>query len=52
MASKFLFAKSFATTALLAVVLALAIGFVKPGFTNDSLMRIVFLSQPTEKDLI
>ena len=31
MAIKFLFAKSFATTALLAVVLALAIGFVKPG---------------------
>ena len=50
MASKFLFAKSFATTALLAVVLALAIGFVKPGFTNDSQDKKVTIENiPTYK---
>ena len=50
MASKYLFAKSFATTALLAVVLALAVGFVKPGFTNDSQDKKVTIENiPTYK---
>ncbi len=50
MAIKFLFTKSFATTALLAVVLALAVGFVKPGFTNDSQDKKVTIENiPTYK---
>ena len=50
MASKLLYAKSFARTVLLVTVLALAVGFIKPGFTNDSQdKRITIENIPTYK---
>ena len=50
MASKLLYAKSFASTVLLVTVLALAVGFIKPGFTNDSQdKRITIENIPTYK---